>query len=72
MDAIDNGTHTTGINGRVIKTKELGLKDDERSRKKSNGGRTRRTDQKLGAERNAFLTRNPVVSQKGLTRAVVN
>ena len=56
----------------MIKAKELGLKDDERSRKKSNGERIKWTDQKLGAERNAFLTRSPVVSQKGASWTVVN
>ena len=65
VDALDNEIHTTGINGRAIKTKKLGLKDDEGYRKKSNGERTKQTNQKLDAERNTFLTRNPVVSQKG-------
>ena len=65
VDALNNEMCTTGMNGRVMKTRKLRIRDDERSQRKSNGVRTRRTDQKPGAERNALLIRNPVVSHKG-------
>ena len=56
VDALNDKMYTTGIKGRVIKARKLGFKYDERSQMA--------TDQKLGAERNSFLTRNPAVSQK--------